>query len=415
VSYLRGGPLRSPDVFYSPQGGKAELYYGEDARATLRGLPENSVHLVSTSPPYWGLRDYGATEDQIGLEDSLEGYVQALVGVFREVRRVLRSDGVLWLNLGDSYASGGRQGHGTRVGFKQQSNRGSNGQRNSARPPTPEGLKPKDLVGAPWRVAFALQQDGWYLRSAAPWVKRNPMPESVLDRPTTATEYVFLLAHPDSGGRYFYDPFEVRQRYGRKRNWRNSDSWEYSLEVLNADSPVLLSDDGHPLGFQVNPKPYRGAHFATWPAELVRPLILLGASSKGVCSSCGKPWGRALQSRALRPTAAKVGGDPGRGDGGARVREGSGSGGNALGQKRCPGGWAPPCKCDAPVSRPVVLDPFSGSATTGMVALSEGCDYVGVDLNPDYLPLAMARLHGNKAGPSERSTDLDALDLFGSP
>ena len=179
------------------------IYHG-DCLAILPTLPDESVHCVVTSPPYWGLRDY-AHDDQIGLEQTPEEYVAQLVAVFRQVRSVLADDGTLWLNLGDSYAGTGKGpsnvGHGRR-----------NGQRLDGAPtewiPIPKGLKPKDLVGIPWRVAFALQADGWYLRADIIWAKPNPMPSSVKDRPTSAHEHVFLFAKSE---RYYYDAAAIAE------------------------------------------------------------------------------------------------------------------------------------------------------------------------------------------------------------
>jgi DNA modification methylase len=196
---------------------KHEILVG-DVLAGLRAMPDASVQCVVTSPPYWGLRNYNV-EGQIGLEPTPEMYVEKMVEVFREVRRVLRDDGVVWLNLGDSYTSGNRETNGTREGYKQQTNRGASGECDAPRLSMPPGLKPKDLVGIPWRVAFALQADGWYLRSDIIWSKSacvastaedkpNPMPESVTDRPTKSHEYVFLLAKQE---RYFYDADAVHE------------------------------------------------------------------------------------------------------------------------------------------------------------------------------------------------------------
>ena len=175
-----------------------------DCREMLRTLEAGSVRTCITSPPYFGLRDYGH-DGQIGLEQTPDDYVNELVEVFREVRRVLSDDGTLWLNLGDSYAGSGVGGGGNRKGNE-------NGQHDAlkalGRPPVPTGLKPKDLIGIPWRVAFALQQDGWYLRSDIIWHKPNPMPESVTDRPTKSHEYLFLLT---KSPRYYYDHVAVRE------------------------------------------------------------------------------------------------------------------------------------------------------------------------------------------------------------
>jgi len=220
-------------------------------------MPDESVHCCVTSPPYWGLRDYGV-DGQIGLEETPDEWCARLVEVFCEVKRVLRVDGTFWVNVGDAYTSGGRVGHGTRVGYKQQTNRGMNGINDPVRPPQPDGLKPKDLIGQPWLLAFALRQDGcadwkavqtiekvrnelldaydhsppdrvmavierldaeyreakgnsWYLRSEIIWDKMNPMPESVTDRPTKAHEQIFLLS---KSPRYFYDADALREEYG---------------------------------------------------------------------------------------------------------------------------------------------------------------------------------------------------------
>lgn len=245
-----------------------------DALAVLRTLPEGSVQTCITSPPYWGLRDYGVT-GQLGLEPTPEAYVVRLVEIFAEVRRVLRADGTLWVNLGDSYASGGKGGGGSFMAERRdaawQKRSALNGWRSR-----PAGLKDKDLVGIPWRVAFALQADGWYLRSDIIWHKPNPMPESVTDRPTKAHEYLFLLAKSE---RYYYDAEAIAETatngerfhgdYGkpgcvRDINRRNGRQDTANItETRNARSVWTLST-------QANPE----AHFATFPIELPERCIL---------------------------------------------------------------------------------------------------------------------------------------------
>jgi site-specific DNA-methyltransferase (cytosine-N4-specific) len=209
-----------------------------DSLHVLYHLPPQSVQCVITSPPYWGLRDYGI-EGQIGLEETLPQFVNRLIAVFSEVKRVLKDDGVLWLNIGDGYTSGNR---GYRAPDKKNPARAM-----SVRPDTPEGLKPKDLLGIPWRLAFALQDDGWYLRSDVVWNKPNAMPESVKDRPTRSHEYLFMLTKSES---YFYDHMAVRELTpdGRLRNRRS---------VWN-----------------VNTQATSGAHFATFPPNLIEPCVL---------------------------------------------------------------------------------------------------------------------------------------------
>lgn len=251
-----------------------------DCREVLKTLPEASVHCVVTSPPYYGLRDYGVA-GQIGLEQTPAEYVEQLVSVFREVRRVLREDGVVFLNLGDSYAMStkGAGGQG-----KQNSNAGSvMGDRHWQ---IPSGIKPKDLIGIPWRVAFALQADGWWLRSAIIWHKPNPMPESVLDRPTSAYETVFLLAKSE---RYFYDADAIAEQAiypSDNRACRHDLRKEVDPMCVDRGSRART---GKPTGdtrnarnvWTIATQPYHDAHFATMPPNLVEPCILAGSPKGG--------------------------------------------------------------------------------------------------------------------------------------
>lgn len=215
-----------------------------DAGRELSSLPAGSVQCCVTSPPYFGLRDYG-TEGQIGLEPTPEAYVANLVSVFREVRRVLRADGTLWLNIGDSYASGGRT-------YRAPDRKDSKGGRvtGTFRPTDPEGIKPKDMLGIPWALAFALRADGWYLRQDIIWSKPNPMPESVADRCTRAHEYVFLLSKSE---RYYFDR-------------------EASLEA-----DVAGGRRNRRSVWTLPTKAYKGAHFATFPPMLVEICLLAGS------------------------------------------------------------------------------------------------------------------------------------------
>lgn len=211
-----------------------------DSLHVLRRLPAQSFQCIVTSPPYWGLRDY-EIDGQIGLEASLTQYVNRLVAIFNEARRVLKDDGLFWLNIGDGYTSGNR---GWRAPDRKNPARAM-----SVRPNTPEGLKSKDLLGVPWRIAFALQQDGWYLRCDVVWNKPNAMPESVKDRPTRSHEYIFMLTKSE---KYFYDyRAAMEQNGGSPRNRRSV--WD------------------------INTQPFADAHFATFPTALVRPCILAGS------------------------------------------------------------------------------------------------------------------------------------------
>jgi site-specific DNA-methyltransferase (adenine-specific) len=212
-----------------------------DALHILSRLPKEAVQCVMTSPPYWGLRDY-QVEGQIGLEETLPQFINRLVSVFREVYRVLKNDGIFWLNIGDGYTSGNR---GWRAPDKKNPARAM-----SMRPNTPDGLKPKDLVGIPWRLAFALQQDGWYLRSDIVWNKPNAMPESVKDRPTRSHEYIFMFTKKE---KYYYDYEAIKEPRDDGKGMRNKRSvWD------------------------VNTEPYKDAHFATFPSTLIEPCILAG-------------------------------------------------------------------------------------------------------------------------------------------
>jgi len=313
--------------YFSADG--VTLYHG-DCLEVMRGMAADSVQCVVTSPPYYGLRDYGVA-GQIALEQTPAAYLARHVAGVAEVRRVLRQDGVVWLNLGDSYASGeigrhdsvqGREIDGkpvtSKAGTRQQSK-------------VDTGLAPKQLLGIPWRVAFALQADGWYLRSDCIWHKPNPMPESVTDRPTKAHEYVFLLS---KSARYFYDAEAVKEdanpeyksRYDYYFNVGEKEASGGGRVGAQSNTPGIKEYTGKRNGrtvWTIATRPYGGAHFATMPPELAQRCILSGS----------------------RP-------------------------GN------------------------VVLDPFNGAGTTGMVAIQQGRGYVGIDLNAQYLDLTIERIDG---------------------
>jgi len=246
-----------------------------DCRQTLKSLPDESVHCCVTSPPYFGLRDYGC-EDQIGLEQTPDAFVEELVAVFREVKRVLRNDGTLWLNLGDSYAGSGK-GPAGNLGAKHNERHLEH--KHSAI--VPDGLKPKDLVGIPWRVAFALQADGWYLRQDIIWHKPNPMPESVQDRCTKAHEYIFLLS---KSAKYFYDIDAMREDAIKGAAGSSFNKGKTASHQLGRSSDAERVDDGkrnRRSVWTVTTKPYSGAHFATFPPDLIEPCILAGSPRGG--------------------------------------------------------------------------------------------------------------------------------------
>jgi len=241
-----------------------------DCRETMRLWASEGVkaQMCVTSPPYFGLRDYGH-EGQIGLEQTPEEYITAMVEVFRCVRRVLSDDGTLWLNIGDSYTSGGRT---WRDADAKNKGRGM-----SYRADTPEGLKPKDLIGVPWMLAFALRADGWYLRQDIIWNKPNPMPESVRDRCTKAHEYVFLLSKSE---RYFFDSEAMREDAVKGAAGSSFNTGKTATHQMGRSSEAERVEDGkrnRRSVWTVATRPYKGAHFATFPPALIEPCILAGS------------------------------------------------------------------------------------------------------------------------------------------
>lgn len=313
-----------------------------NALAVLKTLKDNCIQCCVTSPPYWGLRDYGVT-GQLGLEKSPQEYVAALVEIFREVRRVLKPDGTLWLNLGDSYAGSGRGGNPD-AGTKQGTNKGSQTigvlygrehesavterQRITAQFDAlkSNGIKPKDLVGIPWRVAFALQQDGWYLRQDIIWAKPNPMPESVRDRCTKAHEYLFMLS---KSPKYYFDPDAIaepttestKSRLAQPTLTEQHGSDRVPGKTNGAMKAVGNSETRNRRSvWTITTKPFKEAHFATFPPDLVEPCILAGSPESSV-----------------------------------------------------------------------VLDPFAGSGTVGMVANKLNRHAILIELNQDYVEMAKRR------------------------
>jgi len=299
------------------------LYHG-DCLEIMKQLPENSVDTCITSPPYWGLRDYGV-DGQLGLEKTPEEYVANMVQLFREVKRVMKADGVLWLNLGDSYAGSGH-GYLSEPRGKQATNHGTDFMCSLPPAVVPDGLKSKDLVGIPWRVAFALQADGWWLRQDIIWHKPNPMPESVTDRCTKSHEYIFMLT---KSAKYYYDNEAVKEV--AKRDWNKSGGNIVGKGVHKRNDGYVDNGDGRDTSevkeyrnkrsvWTVATKPYKEAHFATYPPELITPCVLTS-----------------------KPGA-------------------------------------------------VILDPFFGAGTTGVVAIRNRRKYIGCELNPEYCEIAARRI-----------------------
>lgn len=374
-------------------------------------LTDQSVHCVVTSPPYYGLRDYGVP-GQLGLEPTPDEYIHTMVQVFREVWRVLRDDGTLWLNIGDSYAGSGKGG-------QSEDKRSANWQPNYPKGQKFNDIKPKDMIGIPWMLAFALRSDGWYLRQDIIWHKPNPMPESAGDRCTKAHEYIFLLTKK---ARYFYDQEAVlepasenthlrvsqdiasqagslRAYGGKKANGpmkvairtpkqtsrgsviRNNKSFDESVML-----PVIKRNKRSV--WTVTTKPYSGAHYAVFPPDLIEPGILAGTSEKGVCPGCGAPWERLIKGgfvdhNGKTKTSYEDGSNAGRL---ALLRQASREIGKEYYCNNTTTGWQPTCDCGIKETVPaVVLDPFAGSGTTLMVARKHGRNGVGIDLSFDYL------------------------------
>ena len=297
-----------------------------DVLDKLKELDDCSVQCVVTSPPYWGLRDYG-TDKQLGLEETPELYVENMVKVFREIKRVLKKDGTVWLNLGDSYSSGSG-GYDDKYMHNSTSGTPSEGVRKSVSASKPFGLPTKNLVGIPWRVAFALQSDGWYLRQDIIWHKPNPMPEPVTDRCTKSHEYIFLLT---KSAKYFYDNDAVREPVAESSIGRLNQNIDQQVGTTRANGGKKSNGNLKAVGdiekgrnkrsvWTITTKPYKEAHFAVFPPKI--PELCIKAGSK-------------------------------EGD--------------------------------------IVLDPFFGSGTTGEVAERFGRDYIGIELNEGYKPLQQKR------------------------
>jgi DNA modification methylase len=362
----------------------------------LKGMESESVHCVVTSPPYWGLRDYGV-DGQLGLEKTPEAYVASMVDVFREVKRVLRVDGTVWLNLGDSYAGSGCGWGGgslSEASGQHAHIHGNGNARKSKDQTPPAGLKAKDLVGIPWRVAFALQSDGWWLRSDIIWSKPNPMPESVTDRPTKAHEYIFLLTKSE---KYFFDQEAVKETSVTDPSSKASMMFGSLNGKNNTSKLAHAADLGHKWEYEatrnirsvwtITTQPFAEAHFATFPPSLVETCIKAGTSEQGACGQCGAPWRRVVERSPMEIN---------RSDRGKQIF-GNGHSTAASGTMTKPPesrtiGWQARCGCDGLLTPATVLDPFCGSGTTGVVALRHGRNFIGIELNEQYVQMARNRI-----------------------
>jgi DNA modification methylase len=356
----------------------------------LKQIPDQAVQCVVTSPPYWGLRDYGV-DGQIGLEKTPEEFITKMVEVFREVRRVLRDDGTCWVNMGDGYNAN------TGAGFN--GNKRLDDANRDTVMDRPGWLKPKDLVGMPWRVAFALQADGWYLRSDIIWSKPNPMPESVTDRPTKSHEYIFLLTKK---ARYYYDADAVRE--SAITPWHGIGGYREGNLQNDYKPPEYRNDNRERAGrnrrtvWEIATQPFPMAHFATFPEALVEPCIKAGTSERGCCSVCGAPWVRVVEA-----TGGGIGKSWSSHENdavlGARVDAQNCKRVGDLGAgsyKRIEKGWQPSCSCNADTVPCVVLDPFGGSGTVGKVARDLNRKAILIELNAGYIKIAKERLRLNE-------------------
>jgi len=396
----------------------AALWHG-DALATLAALPAGCAQTAITSPPYYALRDYGC-EGQIGLEKTPAEYVSRLVEVFRAVRRVLSDDGVLWINCGDSYAASGYSNHaGTNgaqrdEGGKQKHTHGT-------------GLPPKNLLGMPWRLAFALQEDGWILRSEVIWAKPNPMPESVTDRPTKSHEQLFMLA---KRGAYYWDAEAVKEessplthcpkaRSNGPKTLANGEAFNVRSDAgWDAAQPYRPAHRNLRTVWSIPSHSFSDAHFATYPPALVEKCILSSTSAAGQCPHCGRAWERVVERAAScweqrKEDGATMGADGRRSNGRYQRAVIQNFSGRELAKWRNEHpdqhvGWHPRCQC--PPHQPVpqiVLDPFSGAATTGLVALTHGRRYVGIELSEAYLKMSVKRLALLQQRMSQRAFDFE--------
>jgi DNA modification methylase len=372
------------DIIDSEKLRKQFLLLHGDAKDVLKDLPENFVHTVVTSPPYWQLRDYFAN-DQLGQERTPEEYVKNLVDICKEIKRVLRKDGTFWLNIGDSYNN--NSGFERTTDWKRKGRSGGSSDKKAFKH---SSIKIKDLVGMPWRVAFALQNDGWFLRCDIIWQKTNPMPDGAKDRPTRGHEYIFLLT---KSSKYFYDYYRVledteeqpeqiqgfgaNEQHGTYRMDQNRTFEHYGKRNKRSVWKTSVST-------------FKGKHFATYPFQLIEPCIMASTSDKGCCVECGTPWFRNFEKE-KKPSDNQKG----------------------YTLELVDKGWEQGCECNTNEVKPcIVLDPFNGSGTTGNVAFKYDQHYIGVDTNKEYLEIARNNIISSKRNTEENIVEASTLESF---
>lgn len=444
-------PTEWPAVTYRPIAGAPEVTipgcdpacnheWGDESYPDRRGVQLGKATTVDARQASRGARCLrcGGWRGCLGLEETPEAYMGHLVLIFREVRRVLTDDGTLWLNLGDSYANNpstsviprSEQGNGTGIyQIPPEKHHAARRQTpNRATSLAQAGYKKKDLLGNPWRVTFALQEDGWYLRCDVIWHKPNPMPESVRDRPTRNHEYLFLLS---KRAKYYYDPEAIKEDASgntHPKGPKNSPPKSLLHEdararVKNNGSytaaiPDVVSSRNKRSVWTISPQQFAGAHFATMPEALVEPCILAGSSERGRCAACGKPWVRSLASN-----------NPSKGTNtGADMTGGAARTGNpqtSAGLHRNQGGvystrrdlgFKPSCTCNADTAPDTILDPFCGSGTVGRVARKLGRHFIGIDRSADYCAMAAERITApiEPPPPPPPPDRLSLFDLMGA-
>lgn len=424
----------------------------------MKTLADQSVHCIVTSPPYYALRDYGLAPSEwpaiqfkslfghvvkvpamtycLGMEPTIEAFIAHLVYGFREARRVLHDDGTLWVNMGDSYCStaGGTMSAPLHIkGLKAETANA----RVIMRPKHIKAIKPKDLLMIPALLAIALREDGWYLRSDIIWHKPNPMPESVTDRPTKAHEYIFMLS---KSPRYYYDAAAIREALAESTlNDKRLADPEYEAPRVENGFPGnptrgngllkrrtdkqrghsrrhdgfndrwdgMTKEQQQSMGankrdvWTIATQPYAEAHFATFPEKLIEPCILAGTSAHGHCSCCGKGWVRITETTLVPTHKASYNTQADERDAGADNLD---QGSNRVKDGHKPGwinevttlGWKPQCKCNAPIMPATVLDPFGGSGTTAVVAISHRRHAIIIEKKPAYKALSDKRVNGTQ-------------------